>query len=60
MICPVCKGKGSYRAPYYSDFGPTMREVPCICTERKASLVGLIAVLVFLLLVMARICWGLP
>jgi len=57
MTCPVCNGKGSFRAPYYSDFGPTMRDVPCACIRQRATFAGLWTVLLFLA-GMALVAWA--
>jgi len=57
MTCPVCNGKGSFRAPYYSDFGPTMRDVPCACIRQRATFAGLWTVLLFVA-AMALVAWA--
>lgn len=57
MTCPTCHGKGSFRAPYYSDFGPTMRDVPCGCIRHRATFAGLWTVLLFLA-GMALVAWA--
>ena len=58
--CPVCNGKGSYRAPYFSEFhGPTEEDIACVCTERRATFTGLWIVLLFAGFV-ALVAWVLP
>jgi len=57
MICPVCKGKGSYRAPYYSEFhGPSMEDVPCVCIKKRSTMAGLWTAVLFVA-AMALVAW---
>jgi len=57
MTCPVCNGKGSFKAPYYSDFSAEIRDVPCGCIRHRATFAGLWVVLLFVA-GMALVAWA--
>ena len=57
--CPICKGKGWAEEPYYSDFAPCTRPVPCRCTRREptTTTVITIALLVAAMVMVIRWIW---